>query len=146
MIKLLDILDEASKRKRERWKPVKGYEDSYEISSTGKLKRLAGKSPFKRSGYDDTTISHEEIILKPRKTKKGYLECELIKYNNGKRVVEKFYLHRLVAQAFLPPPEKGKDQINHKNGIPTDNNYANLEWVDNDENQQHAKEKRNGNE
>lgn len=143
MIKLLDILIEASKRKRERWKPVKGYEDSYEISSNGKLKRLAGESPFKRSGYDDTTISHEEIILKPRKTKKGYLECELIKYQNGKRVVEKFYIHRLVAQAFLPPAEKGKTQINHKNGIPTDNNYANLEWVDNDENQQHAKEKRN---
>jgi hypothetical protein len=143
MIKLLDILIEASKRKRERWKPVKGYEDSYEISSDGKLKRLSGESPFKRSGYNDTTIKHEETILKPRKTKKGYLECELIKYENGKRVVTKYYIHRLVAQAFLPPPKKGKDQINHKNGITSDNSYTNLEWVDNDENQKHAKEKRN---
>ena len=58
-------------------------------------------------------------------------------------MVEKFYIHRLVANAFLPSPKKGQDQINHKNGITTDNNYANLEWVDNDENQQHAKERRN---
>ena len=143
MIKLLDILPEAKKIKREKWKPVKGYADFYEISSAGKLKRLAGESPFKRSGYEDTTINHDEIILKPRKTKKGYLECELIKYENGKRMVEKFYIHRLVANAFLPSPKKGQDQINHKNGITTDNNYANLEWVYNDENQQHAKERRN---
>jgi hypothetical protein len=143
MIKLANILPEDTKRKRERWKPIKGYEDFYEISSTGKIKRLAGESPFKRSGYSDTTIKHEEIILKPRKTKKGYLECELIKYENGERIVTKFYVHRLVAQAFLPKPKKDETQINHKNGITSDNNYTNLEWVDNDENQQHAKERRN---
>jgi hypothetical protein len=145
MIKLTNILPEETKRKRERWKPIKGYEDSYEISSLGKIKRLAGESPFKRSGYDDTTIKHDEVILKPRKTKNGYLECELIKYSNGKRVVTKYYIHRLVAQAFLPDPKEGKNQINHKNGITTDNSYNNLEWVDNDENQQHAKERRNNN-
>ena len=45
------------------------------------------------------------------------------------KITRSFYIHRLVALAFIPNPQ-GLPHINHKNEIKTDNRIENLEWCD----------------
>lgn len=93
----------------EIWKSLDfiGFPD-YEVSNMGRVKSLkCGK----------------ERILKPSKTKVGYLDLNLCK--NGKP--KHFLVHRLVAKCFLEPIE-GKDIINHKDENPLNNRVENLEF------------------
>lgn len=64
---------------------------------------------------------------------KGYLYVDLYKNNIRKR----FYVHRLVAEYFLPNKDN-KPYINHKDGNPKNNNVDNLEWCTPKENVEHA--------
>ena len=63
----------------------------------------------------------------------GYYVVVLTNNKNRKTL----RVHRLVSEAFLENPEN-KLTVNHKNGIKTDNNVANLEWATSVENNQHA--------
>ena len=102
--------------KVEEWKPVKGYEGLYEVSSWGRVKS-----------------KKRDVVLKTQMDKKGYIRCSLQK--DGK--LSTFKVHRLVGQHFIPNPEN-KPQINHINSIKHENNIDNLEWCTNLENQRDA--------
>lgn len=94
--------------KKEIWKPILNYEGLYEVSNWGRIKSFKfGK----------------ERILKPGTNKYGYLIVILCK--NGK--VKHFYVHRLVAEAFIPNPHN-YPCMNHKDECKTNNNVNNLEW------------------
>ena len=54
--------------------------------------------------------------------------------NDG--AIKKFYVHRLVAEAFIPNPD-GKEQVNHIDGNTMNNSVCNLEWATGSENQLH---------
>lgn len=98
--------------------------------------------------YDDGTIesfSHDSKrsngrvdnrkgkIIKPGLDKYGYYRVTFS--HKGQR--KSYYVHRLVAQTFIPNPEN-KPTVNHKNGIKTDNRLENLEWSTQKEQKRHS--------
>ena len=97
----------------EKYIIIPGYDGRYEISNWGNVKSNTFLIP--RNLKFDTYIGYYRIKLK----RKNYL------------------VHRIVAKAFIPNPEN-KPQVNHINGIKTDNRLENLEWVTSSENNQHA--------
>jgi len=72
-------------------------------------------------------------VLKPGKTKDGYLKVEL--FNNGKPCGR--YVHRLVVEAFIGDIPAGLE-VNHIDGRKVENCIENLEIVTHAENTQHA--------
>jgi hypothetical protein len=101
----------------EIWKTIRDY-PKYQISSLGNIKSHQGDSPrLLKGGYDRD--GYHLILL----------------YNEKGRVSKR--VHRLVAEAFIPNPDK-KPQVNHKDGNKKNNNLDNLEWASNSENITHS--------
>lgn len=108
---------------KEIWKDIKGYEGSYQVSNTGKIKSLRrAVEIIDKNGKSRISI-YQEKVLKQGKDPNGYKRVGLAL--NGKDKTVK--VHRIVAQTFIPNPEN-KPQVNHINGDKTDNNVNNLEW------------------
>lgn len=100
----------------EKWKDIKGYEGLYQVSTLGNVRNVM-----------------TEKTLKHRNNGNGYIRIELWKNHVG----TKYYVHRLVADAFIEKPE-GCSEVNHKDLNPSNNNVDNLEWVTSSENTMHA--------
>lgn len=115
--------------KQKIWKNVVNYEGFYEISNEGDV-RGVDRSVKTKNGFNKKIGSKN---LKQRENISGYLIVYLFK--NGKKKCQ--FIHRLIAEAFIPNPLK-KPQINHINGIKLDNAISNLEWVTGSENMKHA--------
>ena len=111
----------------EQWKDIKGYEGIYQVSTLGRVRRLAGEIETER-GKRYLPVRIKKAILVD-----GYLYYTL--YIND--IEERCAAHRLVAAAFIPNPEN-KPHVNHLNGDKTDNRAENLEWCTRSENMRHA--------
>lgn len=72
-------------------------------------------------------------ILKSSTNNDGYRSIGI--RINGKKTT--LFIHALVAKAFIGPKPLGK-QINHKDGVKTNNHPSNLEYLTSRENTQHA--------
>ena len=81
----------------ERWLPIPGYEDIYEVSDRGRVRKIALKPSFNKKGYPLVSLSRDGVA-------------------------QKFLVHRLVMLAFAGPcPDRL--MVRHLNGDPTDSRW-----------------------
>ena len=113
----------------EIWKPVKYFEELYQVSNLGRVKSCERIILCK-----DGKIKHlKERILKPAAGVYGRNQYTLSK--NGIKYNIRGY--QLVAEAFLDNPNNYQE-INHKDGNNLNDNVNNLEWISLEDNLQHA--------
>lgn len=96
----------------ERWLPIPGYEDCYQVSDAGQVRsipratrhhwRTLRQISIKRNGYRVVSLSREGAIRQWR-------------------------VHQLVMLAFVGPCPKGQE-VCHENGVSSDNRLSNLRY------------------
>lgn len=101
--------------KRE-WRKISGV-DNYFVSNDGRIKSFA---------------RYKKGLIKSLNIVNGY---HAVRINGSGKLY--CYVHRLVAQEFIPNPEN-KPCINHKDANRINNHVSNLEWCTRLENQRHA--------
>ena len=100
---------------QEDWRVIKDY-PNYIVTSLGRIFNIkTGKVLKVGKNYSS------------RYQNRTYTTCYVILSNNGK--TKKFYVHRLVANAFLDKPDGIDLVVNHKNHNTSDNRVENLEWI-----------------
>jgi hypothetical protein len=118
--------------KSELWKNVIGYEGIYQVSNMGKIKSLA-RTFYSGKKYTNRKDAPEQIISTTT-GKDGYIR---VTFKAKPLLPKTFLVHRLVAEAFIDNPKEAL-LVNHINGIKSDNNTDNLEWVSPSENNLHS--------
>lgn len=108
---------------KERWKDIKGYEGLYQISNLGKVRSLT----FRKCchGRYITTQRPKPLELVQKKCKTSYYKIHLTK----DKIRKSYFVHRLVAEAFVIGKTKNKNIVNHKDFNKDNNNANNLEWT-----------------
>ena len=101
----------------DHWRPIEGYEGTYEVAYNGKVRRL-----WMRADPSELTPYVKKTMHKSANRKTLYVGLVL----DGKKKV--FAVHHLVAKAWLPPKKK-EECIYHINGIHTDNWAINLAYA-----------------
>lgn len=103
-----------------KWKTIPNF-SRYEASTTGLIRSLNYKN------------SKEVKILTPAISPDGYLSTMLLR-DDGKYISTN--IHRWIAATYLGLPNKR--EVNHIDGIKTNNSLSNLEYCSHSENIKHA--------
>lgn len=101
----------------EQWLPSYIFPDTYEVSNLARVRCIKTKH-----------------VLKHHMNKCGYSAVNM-RENDTHKIIK---VHRLVAFAYLGDPPEGNNEVNHKNGIKSDNRPENLEWSNRSLNMKHA--------
>lgn len=108
---------------QEAWKDIVGYEDYYEVSNLGNIRRK--EITIERKNGSKIHLPQRPIKIVPYYGKSPIPRYRVnLIYNGVKRVIS---VHRAVAMAFIPNPNN-YPQVNHKDEDPSNNNVDNLEW------------------
>lgn len=103
----------------EQWLPVYQFEQTYEVSSYGRVRScdrvVSGRNGSKRRLQGQ--------LLQPRRREDGAMAVNLW----GANKYQQRLVHRLVLEAFDRPQPRGMEAA-HLNTIPHDNRRENLQW------------------
>jgi hypothetical protein len=101
----------------EKWRDVADYEGLYIVSDVGRLYSI-----------------NRGLFMRLSMNGRGYYHTAIGTKDTGYR---KIRIHAVVSRAFIGECPEGKE-VNHKNGIKSDNRASNLEYVVHSRNVQHA--------
>lgn len=105
----------------ERWSDIPGYEGAYQASSRGRIRSLSRRVQT-ADGSREWTMTGR--VLRAAVGANGYYCVRLSVDGKGRTRP----VHRLVAEAFLGEPPRGRRQVLHGNGDPLDNSLSNLRY------------------
>ena len=114
------------------WKDIEGWEGYYMVSNKGQIMSLERTQLRTMPDGTKRRMGVRRKILAQKKAAKGYKRVQLTRYGRH----EYFTVHGLVAKAWVPGYQPGLE-VNHKNGIKSDNRAENLEWVTSKQNIDH---------
>ena len=119
----------------EKWEDIviDGYDIRYQISNYGRVKSLAR--------YSEQGRWLNESIMKTYNNRKGYLYVDLY-VGNRKAPKVRRYIHRLVAEYFIPNPDS-LPEVDHIDTNPSNNIYTNLRWCTHKDNYKNETTKQN---
>lgn len=101
----------------EIWKPVLGWEDSYEVSTLGRVRSLARFSAGANRWY-------RSQIVKPILGSRRYYVVNLSTIGRRKQ----YFLHKLVLEAFVGPSPLGHEACHSPDPSPANCSLGNLRW------------------
>ena len=107
----------------EHWSLIPGFCGRYYVSDTGRV-------------FSNGINGGRQGLLKPANNGRGTGYLMVILCSDGEKVPK--YIHRLVAEAFVPGKTDTKNCVNHKDGNTHNNRFDNLEWVTYSDNTMHS--------
>ena len=104
----------------EVWRNIPGYEGFYEVSNLGRVRSLCREI----LGSDGVVQRHRGRFIKGHVKSSGHIE---VKLRTGNQSRDRWYVHRLVALAFVGPCPEGME-VCHYDGDPANNELGNLRY------------------
>jgi len=114
----------------ELWADVIGYEKYYQVSNLGQIK---SKDRRVNSSFGKTRVIKGRLLKTPT-DKAGYPRIDLC---GGTKKRNNQYVHRLVAEHFIENSNQ-YPEVNHIDGVKSNNDFINLEWCTHHQNMSHA--------